>query len=357
MKNELISTLATDLKINKFSDESEIEYNHRLIYSAASAWVKTLVYGHSYSDNALENDFVNTDIMYIQTHLSKVLEAYLQCFKINRNWIDKESDLGIKESASTLASHIIREVLYTYGLAEIYSRRITPISTSFYKYDNDLYLIRGNAVNETNVYSVGVSQWKRDGSVENYLINKKIIDVSGKDYYGVMEKEFDWKESNLTGGYLVFKLGSKGRYSNCWRPISMYNIPIGISILRLDDKYNGGYILAKRNDNNLLTTELDPYYIEEKEFYRILYALNYSNGTPAEFIVQKKDDYYFLECSSALPKYEDRILTCCSWPYINITNKYLRVVPKFLWETVQKLLTELGINLVELGEGADIWRK
>lgn len=354
MKNELISTLATDLKINKFSDESEIEYNQRLIYSAAAAWAKTLVYGHSYSDHALENDFVNTDIMYIQIHLSKVLEAYLQCFKINRDWIEKESDLGIKESASTLASHIIREVLYTYGLAEIFSRRITTIRTSFYKYDKDLYLIRGNAVNATNVYSVGVSQWKRDGYVENHLVNKKIIDVSGKDYYGVMEKEFDWKESNLTGGYLIFKLGSKGRYSSCWRPISLYEIPIGISILRLDDKYNGGYILVKKKEDKLLITELDPWYIEEKEIYRILYALNYYNGTPAQFIVQIREDFIILKCSSALPKYEDRILTCCSWPYINITNKYLRVVPKFLWETVEKLLTELGIKLVELGEGAYI---
>lgn len=354
MKNELISTLSTDLKINKFSDESEIEYNQRLIYSAAAAWAKTLVYGHSYADSELQNDFVNTDIMYIQTHLSKVLEAYLQCFEINSDWIEKESDLGVEESASALASHIIREVIFTYGLAEILSRRITPIRTSFYKYDSDLYLIRGNVVNEKNIYSVGVSQWKRDGDLENYLVNNKIIDVSGKDYYRVMDKEFDWKESNLTGGYLIFKLGSKGRYSGCWRPISLYEIPIGISILRLDDKYNGGCVMVKKKEDKLQIAELDPWYIKEEEIYRILYALNYSNGTPAEFIVLKKEDYYILKCSSALPKYEYRILACCSWPYKNITNKYLRVVPKFLWETVEKLLTELGIKLVELGEGAYI---
>jgi hypothetical protein len=29
----------------------ECEYNQRLIYSAGAAWVKTLVYGHSYADN------------------------------------------------------------------------------------------------------------------------------------------------------------------------------------------------------------------------------------------------------------------------------------------------------------------
>ncbi|MGF7060874.1 hypothetical protein [Brassicibacter mesophilus] len=346
MKDKLIKTLARDLKINQFTDESECEYNQRLIYSAGAAWAKTLVYGRSYADSKLSDSFINTDIMYIETHLSKVLEAYLLCFDINHDWIDSTSTSGYEGRARALASQIIKEVVYTYNLVQILSRRITTVQTSFYKYTDNLYLIRGNVLNENNVYSVGVAQWKKDDNLEDYMTDRKIINVAGKDYCKIMDKEFDWKESDLNGNYLIFKLGSKDAYSKCWKPIGLNEIPQGISIIRLANEYNGGYILVKNNKGKLHIAELDPWYIEQKEIYRILYALNYENGTPAEFKVRKKEDYYILRCRGGFPTYEDRIITCCSWPYMTFNNKYLRIIPNFLWEVVEKQINKLGIKLV-----------
>lgn len=347
MKDKLIKTLASDLKVNRFIDESECEYNQRLIYSAGAAWTKTLVYGHSYADNKLSNNFINTDIMYIKTHLSKVLEAYLKCFDINLDWIESTSESDYEGHARALASQIIKEVLYTYNLAQILDRRITSVQTSFYKYSDHLYLVRGNVVNEKNVYSVGVAQWKKKDNVIDYMTERKIINVAAKDYYWIMDEEFDWKESQLNGRYLIFKVGSKGAYSRCWKPIEINEIPQGISIVRLSNEYNGGYILVKKNKDKLYIAELDPWYNRQKEIYRILYALNYKNSTPAEFKVKKKDDYYILRCMAGLPTYEDRIITCCSWPYRTFNNKYLRIVPEFLWKIVEKHMNELGIKLVD----------
>ncbi|GKX31360.1 hypothetical protein SH1V18_38400 [Vallitalea longa] len=346
MKDKLIRILARDLKVNRFTDESECEYNERLIYSAGAAWAKTLVYGRSYADSKLSDSFINTDIMYIETHLSKVLEAYLRCFDINLDWIKSTSASGYEGRARALASQIIKEVMYTYNLAQILSRRITSVKTSFYKYADNLYLIRGNVLNEKNVYSVGVAQWRKDDNLEDYMIDRKIINVAGKDYYSIMDKEFNWKDSDLNDNYLIFKLGYKGGYSKCWKPIKLNEIPLGISIIRLANAYNGGYILVKKNKGKLRIVELEPWYIEQKEIYRILYALNYKNGTPAEFKVKKKDDYYILRCSGGIPSYEDRIITCCSWPYMTFNNKYLRIIPCFLWEVVEKQINKLGIKLV-----------
>ncbi|MFA9423138.1 MAG: hypothetical protein ACERLG_06150 [Sedimentibacter sp.] len=346
MKDKLIKTLARDLKVNRFTDESECEYNQRLIYSAGAAWAKTLVYGHSYTDSKSNDSFINTDIMYIETHLSKVLEAYLRCFDINVDWIESISDSEYEGRAQALASQIIKEVVYTYNLTTILSRRITTVQIESYKYTDNLYLIRGNSLNEKSVYSVGVAQWKKEDNVEGYMIDRKIVNVSGKDYYRVMDEEFDWKESDLNGNYLIFKLGSKGAYSKCWKPINLNEIPQGISIIRLANDYNGGYILVKKNKDKLRIVNLEPWYIEQKEIYRILYALNYENGTSAEFNVKKKDDYYILRCMGGIPTYEDRIITCCSWPYMTFNNKYSRIVPSFLWEIVEKQINELGIKLV-----------
>ena len=38
MQNRLIQTIVSDLKVNRFTEESECEFNQRLIYSAGAAW-------------------------------------------------------------------------------------------------------------------------------------------------------------------------------------------------------------------------------------------------------------------------------------------------------------------------------
>ncbi|MDD4295845.1 MAG: hypothetical protein PHC69_02680 [Ruminiclostridium sp.] len=346
MKDMLKKTLANDMNICRFTSETECEYHHRLIYSAGAAWVKTLVYGHSYADMKLNYNYIHSDIMYVETHLAKVLEAYLKSFDINTGWLDADGMGGIEEKARALAGQIVREVLYTYNLAKIQSRRLAPLEIQYYKYGEKLHLVRGEKSMDSTTYSVGVAQWIKDKDISEYKVDKKIVDVKGDVYYQIMDSEFAWKEVDLKSEYLVFKTGSKGVYSKCWKPAGLRDLPQGISILRLTNEYTGGYVLVKKAEDDLCMAELDPWYIEEREIYRILYALNYNNSTPAEFGAEKKEGFYILRFSGAVPNYEDRIITCCSWPYRTYNDKYSKVVPDFLWEMVEGTIMDLGIRII-----------
>jgi len=346
MKNKLKKELANNMNLYRFLNESECEYNQRLIYSAGAAWAKTLVFGHSYAENENNEDYVNVDIMYVEMHLSKVLEAYLKCFDINPDWIKVGENGDVYEKARLLASHIVQELLYTNNLAKIQSRKLIPLEIRYFKYGNELYLVRGDRRFSDNVYSVGVAQWLKDNEIAEYKVSKKIVDVEGKDYYKIMDSEFKWKKAELTSEYLIFKTGSKGFYSKSWKPFNFKDIPQGISILKLANEYNGGYVLIKQVANDLQIAELDPWYIEEREIYRILYALNYKKGTLAEFQVKQYEDYYILHYSSAIPNYEDKIITSCSWQYKTYDNKYHKIVPGFLWEVVENTILKLGIKII-----------
>jgi len=44
MKDKLLLKISSDLKLNRYKDESECEFHQRIIYSAGAAWVKSLVY-------------------------------------------------------------------------------------------------------------------------------------------------------------------------------------------------------------------------------------------------------------------------------------------------------------------------
>lgn len=347
MNTKLLNTIENDLRINRFIDELESDYYQRIIYSVGASWAKTLVFGNSYSDDKSDDDFVNTDIMYIEVHLSKVLLSFLKSFDIDSKWLGYEDEFDYISQARVLASHIVDEVIYSYNLAKVNSRRITPVESSLIKYSDNIFLVKGHLFKEKNVFSVGVSQWKIDENINNYFVDSKIIEVLGKDYYKVMNDEFIWKKSNLKGNYLVFKTGSKGAYSRCWKPIDIKKINQNINILKNPDEFNGGYFLIKKINNELYVSDLDPWYIEKKEIYRILYSLNYNNGTPAEFRIEKRIDHVLIRFSSALPEHENRLIKSCSWPYMNYDNKYFRIVPKFLWEIVEKQLCNMGIKLVE----------
>ncbi len=346
MKEKLRNTLACDMNIFKFADETEREYNQRLIYSAGAAWTKTLVFGNSYTDKEENKSYINVDIMYIQTHLSKVLEAFLKCFDIDMNWIEVEGKENIEEKAMALAGQIVQEVIYTYNLAQIQSRRVVTLKTKCFKHGKDLYLVRGETPRNKTTFSVGVAQWLKSNEIVGFEVAKKIVDVKGEDYYQIIDSTFPWRRVELKSEYLIFETGSSKPYSKCWKPVDFDNLPKGISILKLADEYNGGYVLVKNTTNDLQMVELDPWYKEEMEIYRILYALNYKNQTPALFHVYRKKDFYILRCRGAVPNHEDRIIRCCSWPYKSYKNKYFRIIPEFLWCIVEKAISELGIKII-----------
>ncbi len=342
MKHKLLMRIASDMNIRRFQDELDCDFNQRIIYSAGSAWAKTLVYGRSYADIKNKYDFANADIMYIQSHLARVIEGYLEIFDVNLNWLKEEKSIGLQ--SSSLAGQIIEDVIYTFNLAKTNSRRIVPIQPELYKYD-DKFLVRGEWPRGKTVYSVGTAQWICTDELVEYKEDKRIIDVAGKHYYNLIEGQAEWQEEPLNASYLIFVEGEKRGYLKSWKPIDISAIPCKVVMLKLADEYNGGYFLARNGIDGVEVLKLDPWYIDEKEIYRILYAMNYHNGTPTEFHVEKHTDFYELRFSNPLPTYEDRIIKSCSWPYGTFDSKYVRIVPSFLWRIAEQALTFLGINI------------
>ncbi|PKM52142.1 MAG: hypothetical protein CVV02_03915 [Firmicutes bacterium HGW-Firmicutes-7] len=342
MKDKLIKSMSKDLNIVRFLNETECEFNQRLIYSAGAAWAKTLVYGHSYVEIQEEKGYPNADIMYIESHLAKVLEMYLKCFEINLDWMDSDNP---EQFARNLAGHLIAQVLYSYCLAKINSRRITKVPVRYVDF-GDKYLIRGSVDFNRNVFTVGASQWIAGEYVAPIIEDFASIRVLGKDYYDVMIREFEWKGNELQSHYQIFMIGSKGQYSKCWKHIEIKDIPQGISLLKLEDEYNGGFFLVDKKKNEYKIADLDPWYVEKKEVYRIMYALNYFNDTKAEYKVKDMQEYYIIRCSSALPEYESRILMACSWPYAMYNNNHLRIVPQSLWSIVLEKISNLGVDII-----------
>lgn len=344
MKKDLQRQISEDLNIHKFNNESESEFSQRLIYSAAAMWVKTLVYGNSLKDLRDEKVVKFPDIMYVQTHLKKVLETYLKCFDVNQDWleVDKKDEMEVD---SGLAGEIIQEMIYTLEIGKINGRELCAVPVKYVKHGrwNKVY---GNRSFSDEICSVGVSQWTMANIENSFTDISRIITVDGVNYYNEMVKKFPWKRIELNSTYDIFKVGSLNRYSKCWIQYKSDRLAQGIHLLRESNQFDPGYLLIMKKDEEILVTTLDPWYSKTKEIYRIMYALNEQNGTKAQFRVKDYGEYMVFYYASALPDYENRIIHSLSWPYRDYADNCARIIPSTFWDVVEQLIKSIGVEIM-----------
>ncbi|MCQ2498857.1 MAG: hypothetical protein MJ133_07710 [Lachnospiraceae bacterium] len=340
MNNTLKRQMSIDLNIFKYEEEMEKEYNQRLIYSGLACWVRTLLYGNSISDYSSDIEKKFPDIMYVQSYLYKVASGFLGLFPTMDGWINDED----KDKASVLAGEIIQEMIYLGEIAEIDGRLLAPVPAKSVAYDKWIHVF-GNSTYDRNCISIGLSQWSESKNKEAIKPNR-LISISGDDYCEHIRKHFDWSERRIVGQYEIFKVGMKGRYAKSWVPFDKEKCEDGLYLLRDMNTFEPGYFLLKKEAGRELISTLDPWYMDNREEYRIMYALNRSNKTPAEFKMKDMGDYFVLKYPSRLPEYENKLLYSLSWPNLHCDAKFSRVFPAKFKQLVINEIVNLGAVVV-----------
>lgn len=337
MIEELKRQMSCDLNIFRYENELSIEYNQRLIYSGLASWVRSLICGNSISDLTENVDQKFPDIMYVQSNLTKIAEAFLKSFDIDDTWIEEEDG---QSKPSLLAHEVIQEMIYLNEIAEINHRLLAPVPVKNYSYKGWTHCY-GNDTFDRKCMTLGLSQWsnkKTEGAEEK----KRIICIKGMDYIEYMITCFEWNNAHLQGEYELFKVGSEHRYSKAWILFGNQRLHDGLYLLREAHNFEPGYALLRKDGNKLSTCSLDPWYAESREVYRIMYALNLFNGTPAKFRIRDMGDYFVLFYPSGLPEEESKLLFSLSWPYRNYKDKFARIFPKQVRELVIEEIESIG---------------
>lgn len=166
MINEVCMKIGEDLNISKYEKETDNEYVQRVIFSASSIWVRTLIFGSNVED---EVD-AYPDIMYVQSRLAKVLNAYLENMEVNLDWISEDDDNS--NVAMKFAGTVIDEMIYTFNIGEVKERQLCHVPYKEIAY-GEWVQIRGNANFTKDIFSIGVSQWKKKKKMLIIKLNRK----------------------------------------------------------------------------------------------------------------------------------------------------------------------------------------
>lgn len=338
MRDELRTKISNDLQIVKFKEESIREYNQRIIYSALSMWVRSLLNGNSVNDFNYDIDKTFPDILYVQSNLSKIAESFLSSFECNPDWLDMNDDCS--SVSMEISSTIIKQMIYLQEIGEVLERKLSPVPHR--------RILFGQYVHEYGIntfgkefQTIGVSMWTNK-LPEDKNKQEAVIPTGGKEYFSYIDKNFPWITANITGTYEMFKVGSTRAYSKAWTIYDPNKVKNGIYLLREVNNYEPSYLLIKKNNKQVEMVVLDSWYVKNKEIYRMMYALNASNDTPACFRIREYDDYVILHYASALPDEENRLIQSISWPYSTYRDKYSRIIPRNVWNIALENIEKLG---------------
>lgn len=344
--------IAFDLNIQQFQSESEHEYGHRLLYSALAAWARVQVLGKSFMDASVQTadelDYHAVDILHIRNRLAQVAYGLLHVLSYDQEWV---KNLSIDEASGRLAGSITEMLLFCRELSRLNNRLITVSPWRKADFNDNQLIMGGTEWKGKQLYSVGIGRWlPRKQAKVNYKEIAGIPACSLQEYYSSMLNDVAWEKGSLPEAFNIFKTGSNRWYAKAWIASSSsqaLKIPQGISLMqRLGT--DGGYFMVKREGSDIRIANLDKWYNEEKELYRMMYMLDSRNHSCAVFKVKRCSDHVILHCHSALPNAETRLLLLSSWPYRSFDDKYRRIIPVHLWPSVESWLIELGILTQEV---------
>jgi len=338
MIDELRTKISNDLQIIKFKGESIRDYNQRIIYSALSMWVRSLLNGNSINDFKDDINKTFPDILYIQSNLSKIAESFLTSFECNSDWLDMNDDYN--NISTAISSTIIQEMIYLQEIGEVLERKLSPVPHRRNIFGQYVHEYGINTLGK-EFQMIGVSMWT-NRLPEDKNKQEAVIPIGGREYYSYIDKNFPWITADITGTYEMFKVGSTRAYSKAWTIYDSNKIKNGIYLLREANNYEPGYLLIKKNNKQLEMVVLDSWYVNNKEIYRMMYALNASNDTPARFRIREYDDYVILYYASALPDEENRLIQSISWPYSTYSDKYSRIIPRNVWNIALENIEKVG---------------
>lgn len=348
---ELINQIATDLAIYPYNDENYEEYGNRLIYCALVSWAKVQVLGSSYTEiSGIEKEYPYVSQRYISEKLNLVLEGLVSTIPHSKNWFYINND---ESNPKELVKYILQRLIFCYQISKTITTSWLTMSPQKIVYFKDYELLLGGTEwnsSRNGACSIGLGVWRKKQLKKdtNYKQVFNIPNCNLKDYCKSLEKDAPWKECELDYDYEYFNAGKGIWHNKAWGKLDKRYIEKGISLIRKkDDTYNKyNYFLLYYNSDIFLISSLDQWYYKEKEISRIMYALDYYRGKPAQFKAKQNSEVVQVHCHSQLPNAENRILLMASWPKRTYNDVYYREIPIHIWSDVKEIFNGLGIEII-----------
>lgn len=338
MYEQLITTMAKDLKIYKIENESSNHYIARVIYSGLACWIKASTFDSSVVETR-EKQF-GTSKKHIHDRCQKVLAEFIKRFPEVEEWFyPKEKKID--------PVSLVRERLYSSGdLVDIgFQTYAGLIKKQKVKLLPGLCQIKGILIQPSGYYS-GVSVIERIAKTERSENDDDVND--SKLWLDQFVARAWWKKGELQDEQVeYFDPYQPSRNNMLWKSSRPTHTAGLILARRPINKSSYEYILEKREASNVFHHRLDPFFQDMREYRRIMFVLRMLANNPAPALAVGNVKNVHLKLNVFLPNKEHAILEAMSWPCNSIDDKLEWDMPLDVWNYIKSHLLNLGLKITE----------
>lgn len=347
--NQLIEAIASDLNINKYNNELDIQYYNRLLYCAIHTWI----YANTTPEIRVKDEErqIDVDIMSIIHSVVRVLDDFLVLFPQCRNYfLLSKNDKQI--SSAAVISRLISKLYLYNAIGKTTKRRYANIPQVYCDFSH-LYLERGGnsfqVCKNENLFYTGIGRWhfKQTDSIEKRCKTLKFgfHNVPIIEWIQQLHNNSLWRTQSISPKTLIYISCCSSHSFRNWEVYKDSLVPKSNYTIIRDEYYR--YYLCRYNAGEIEISDLNEWYVSNYEINRILFGLDLINNKPSQFPFCDLGDRIHLKLYSSLPVYEQAILAYSGWPNESIDDMFNYIIDIRTWPIVKSHMERIGIVLIK----------
>ncbi|MCI6043267.1 hypothetical protein MR857_08010 [bacterium] len=335
MEDKILNAMASDMKITKYTTESDSQYCNRILYSAMACWIKTVA-----ADKVLgNNDNSGVSRRHILDRCTPILNELLLRYPVSRSWFLPETNAD--NPISIIRSRLIRHgdllnVGFNTNLI-LANQEIVPTNESFATY-------RGVLLSPQTYYS-GIALLGTALPVDTSRPTMQ----DNLAWYSEYIQSAWWEKCNSLDENTQFYNASKRSRNNysCWQ--SLMPAPTNGVIFARRTVYNAGYeyFLIKEKYGNHYVHRIDPFIQEMGEHRNFMFALRSLSENKIPCQITLHSDYVQLKMWVHLPQDELSLLESYAWPHNSVSDVLEWDMQLNIWSFIRPFLEALGFGIME----------
>lgn len=337
MEDKLLCAMAADLGVDRYSDESEVEYCNRVLYSALACWVKASALDRPVS--SMQTDVMGVSRRHILDKCTSILSEMLKRHPKSILWFQMEAETD--NPVTLLRSRLIRHgdllnVGFDTNLILAGANRI-PLSGT-------LECLIGKVLQIKTCYS-GISMLHKPQ--EGVLFEAESI-MDAVTWFLDYIKAAWWKKSEaIDDSIQYFNAYKKSRNNySCWQFEQPESVN-GLLLVRCVVNKNAYEYLLLRQGEYLQEHRIAPFLQGIGEHRRMMISMRCLAGNKVPAQMFRCSDHVHLKLPIHLPQRESALLESYAWPHNSIEDKLEWDMAEEIWKFIEPHLTGLGIKIME----------
>lgn len=336
---DLLQTVAIDLGIERYSVETDAQFNNRVIYSAMACWIKAacqdLPVGGEHSEGVSRR--------HIHDKCSRILSSFLCRYHSSEPWFVVEE--ANNDAVSILRSRLLRhQELNNVG----FNTSVALAATSNTCLSGGLEVIHGMLFLAGAKYN-GIALTKQSAQLDA----SPRLDVSPVgEWFDSYIKTAWWEPFDASREECLEYFNARRKTSNmykCWESVIPKEKDKYLVVRRPINVTSHEYLIL--NTQNSRMHRIDPVLKDFGEHRRFMFALRSAanNSVPGQAI--RYQDHVHLKMRTYLPAKETQLLETFTWPHNSINDRLEWDMSIPVWNYIEPFLSALGMAIKEEKHG------